>query len=181
PIEAEIVTISHEHSDHNQASRVKNVKKIINGPGEYEILGVSILGFSAYHDDKKGSLRGKNTIYVFEMDGVRCAHLGDLGHKLGEELTDNLGDIDVLLIPVGGEFTIGPEGATAVVQEVEPAIVIPMHYQAPGLNPQTFAKLLPVEAFLKEVGLSAETLPKLSLKKEEISQEGTKVVVLEKK
>ena len=92
-VEGDIVTVSHEHDDHNRVSLVKGAKKVISGPGEYEILGISILGFPSFHDDRKGSVRGKNTIYVFEIDGLRLAHLGDLGHALSEELVEDLGDM----------------------------------------------------------------------------------------
>jgi len=179
-VEGDIVTVSHEHDDHNQVSLVKSVKKVISGPGEYEILGISILGFPSFHDDKEGSVRGKNTIYVFEIDGLRIAHLGDLGHALSEELVEDLGDIDILMVPVGGEYTIGPNEATNVVSAIEPTIVIPMHYQMPGLKSETFSKLTPVDSFLKEVGLTSENLPKLIVKKEELGED-KKVVVLEKK
>ena len=179
-VEADIVTISHNHNDHNQASLVKNSKKVVVGPGEYEIMGISILGFASYHDADKGTKRGPNTIYVFEMDDLRLCHLGDLGHELSEDLVEALGDIDILFIPVGGEFTIGAESAVKVVQAVEPSIVIPMHYQAPGLNQESFKALAPVDDFLKEVGLTVERLPKLTIKKEEFGEE-KKVVVLEKK
>lgn len=179
--DADIVTVSHEHADHNQTESVKGIKKIINGPGEYEIMGISILGFASYHDNKKGEERGKNTIYVYEIDGMRIAHLGDLGHGLSEGLVEDLGDIDILLIPVGGEYTIDAEEATAIVREIEPSIVIPMHFAVPGLNSTNFAKLASVDGFLKEVGLNVERLPKLTIKKEEIIEEEQKVVVLEKK
>lgn len=179
-VDGDIVTVSHEHDDHNQVSLVKSVKKVISGPGEYEILGISILGFPSFHDDKEGSVRGKNTIYVFEIDGLRIAHLGDLGHALSEKLVEDLGDIDILMVPVGGEYTIGPNEATNVVSAIEPTIVIPMHYQMPGLKPETFSKLTPVDSFLKEVGLTSENLPKLIVKKEELGED-KKVVVLEKK
>jgi len=180
PVEADIVTVSHDHSDHNQASQVSGVKKVIAGPGEYEIMGISIIGFPSYHDEKGGSLRGKNTIYIYEMDGLRLAHLGDLGHKLSEEVVEDIGRIDILMVPVGGEFTIGPVEAAILTQAIEPSIVIPMHYQTPGLKSETFSKLGSVEPFLKEVGLKVETLPKLSIKKEELGED-QKVVVLEKK
>jgi len=179
-VEADIVTVSHEHADHNHLESVGGVKNIVRGPGEYEIMGVSILGFASAHDDKGGALRGKNTIYIFEIDGVRIAHLGDLGHKLSEGLVENIGHIDILMVPVGGEFTIGPDEATSVVQEIEPTIVIPMHYKLAGISESSFGKLAPVEEFLKEVGLTAETAPKLSVKREELGED-TKVVVLEKK
>lgn len=178
--EADIVTVSHEHKDHNQVSLVKGVKKVVAGPGEYEIMGVSIIGLPSFHDDKKGALRGKNTIYVIEMDGLRIAHLGDVGHELSEETVEALGDIDILLVPVGGEYTVGPNEAAGIVRSIEPTLVIPMHYQMPGLKPETFAKLFPLEPFLKEMGLSSETLPKLVVKKEELGEE-QKVIILEKK
>ena len=177
-IEADIVTISHLHEDHSRADLVKGTRKIVDGPGEYEIMGVSIIGLSSFHDAKKGAERGPNTIFVFEIEGLRLAHLGDLGHALSQELVEDMGGIDILMIPVGGFYTIGPEEAADVVREIEPKIVIPMHYQLPGLNPETFSKLYGVEAFLKEMGLPVENLPKLSIKKEEPS-EGSKVVVLE--
>lgn len=178
--EAEIVTISHHHEDHNRADLVTGMKKVIDGPGEYEIMGVSFIGLASFHDSKKGEERGVNTIYVIEMDGLRICHLGDLGHSLSDSLVESLGDIDILMIPVGGEFTIDAGEAVSVVQAIEPSIVIPMHYQVSGLT-ESFAKLSPVGDFLKEVGLSAETLPKLSIKKEEINPEVQRVVVLERK
>lgn len=182
PVEAEIVTVSHQHQDHNQVDLVKGVKKIISGPGEYEVLGVSILGLASFHDDKKGELRGKNTIYVIEMDGLRICHLGDLGHDLSDEQVGQIGDIDILMIPVGAEFTIGPKEAVSVVSEIEPFFVIPMHYQIPGLNPQVFAKLLPIESFLGECELTVEKMTKLVIKKEDIAKDqSTKVVVLPSK
>lgn len=181
-VEADIVTISHEHKDHSALDLVKNVKKFISGPGEYEISGVSIIGYPSFHDSEKGQKRGKNTIYVLEVEGLRLVHLGDLGHTLSEDMINNLGDIDVLMIPVGGEFTIGPKEANEMVGKIEPYFVLPMHYQAQGLNSETFAKLEPVDAFLKESGLSVERAPKFSLKKEDIiGEQNTKIIVLERK
>ncbi len=181
-VEGDIVTVSHDHEDHNATDRVSGVKKIVNGPGEYEIMGVSIIGYQSFHDSEKGAKRGKNTIYVIEADGLRVVHLGDLGHMLSEDLVNEIGDTDVLLVPVGGDFTIGPKEAASAVSDIDPYFIIPMHYQTPGLSAQTFSKLLPVEAFLKESGLPSENLPKLTLKKEDIIEDQTaKVIVLEKK
>lgn len=180
-VDADIVTVSHQHEDHNQVSLVNGAKKVVDGPGEYEIKGVSIIGFSSFHDDKKGEERGVNTIYVIEMDGLRLAHLGDLGHSLSDDLVAQLGDIDILMIPVGGKFTIDSAQAVSVVQSIEPSVTIPMHYQVQGLDPKTFSELAPVDTFLKEVGITAEVLPKLSIKKEDINPEGQKIVVLERK
>jgi len=177
-IEADIVTISHDHQDHNVTSAVENVHKVVDGPGEYEILGVSIIGLSTFHDDKKGELRGKNTIYVIEIDGLRIAHLGDLGHKLTESKLSDIGTIDILMIPVGGIYTIEPTIAANITRGIEPSVTIPMHYFNPDLNEETFGKLAKVETFLSEVGLTVERMKKLSVKSGNLSEE-KKVVVLE--
>ncbi len=188
--QADVVTISHHHKDHDAVSQVDEIKRVVDGPGEYEIGGVSIIGISSYHDDKqslaseaskKGEIRGKNTIYSIELDGLTIAHLGDLGHTLGEDKIKELADVDVLMIPVGGEFTIDSKTAVEIVKAINPTIVIPMHYQLPGLNPETFSKLSPPDAFLAEVGLKVEKLPKLSLKAGDLVVEDQKVVLLEKR
>jgi len=181
-VEGEIVTVSHSHPDHNAVSKVSGVKKVIEGPGEYEVMGVSIIGYPSFHDGKAGTERGKNTIFVIEADGLRLAHLGDLGHTLSDDLVNEMGSIDVLMIPVGGFFTIGPKEATEIVGKIDPYFTIPMHYAVPGLNADSFAKLEPVEKFLKEIGMTVEHLPKFSLRKEDILEDqGSKVIVLEKK
>ena len=179
-LSADILTISHDHGDHNNADLVSGVKKVISGPGEYEIQGVSIIGISTYHDDKKGKLRGKNTVYVIEIDGLRIAHLGDLGHKLDDKILERIGAIDILMIPVGGEYTVGPQEAAEVTRGIEPVITIPMHYQMPGLNPKTFAKLVSEKEFISDLGLQVEKLEKLNVRKD-ILGEDQRIVVLEKK
>lgn len=181
-VEADIVTVSHDHKDHSQADLVKGFKKLISGPGEYEVLGVSILGYPSFHDSEGGAKRGKNIIYVFEFDGLRMAHLGDLGQGLSEEKIAQIGDIDVLFIPVGGEVTIGAKEAVNIASEIDPYFIIPMHYQVPGLNKEIFSNLAPVDLFLSECGLSVEKMDKFSIKKEEIiDDQSVKVIVLEKK
>lgn len=180
-IDADIVTVSHAHTDHNKIDLVTNVKKVVEGPGEYEILGISIIGIQSFHDAKKGEERGKNTIFVYEIDGLRLCHLGDLGHTLGESTLDAIGRIDVLMVPVGGFYTIGPTEAVDVVQAVEPSNIIPMHYKMDGLNPELADKLTPVEDFIKALGITSEVLPKLSLNKDLLSEEEQKVYILEKK
>lgn len=179
-VEADIVTVSHDHADHNQYQLVKGVKRVVSGPGEYEIAGISIIGIPSFHDDKKGELRGKNTIYIIEAEGLRLCHLGDLGHVLSQELVQEIGEVDILMVPVGGEFTIGPKEASQVVMDIQPKIVVPMHFSLPGLNKEVFSKLSSVDEFLKELSLPTERLPKLSIKKEELAEE-SKAVVLEVK
>lgn len=181
-VDGDIVTVSHDHNDHNASDKVTGVKKIVQGPGEYEISGVSIIGYHSFHDNEKGAVRGKNTIYVIEAEGLRVVHLGDLGHMLSEDLINEMGDVDVLMIPVGGEYTIGPKEASEIVSKIEPFFVIPMHYMQDGLNVDAFAKMEPVETFLKESGLTTERTPKFTLKKEDILEDqNTKIIVLEKK
>lgn len=177
--DADIVTISHNHEDHNKIDLVKNTSMVINGPGEYEVKEVSVIGISSYHDDKKGEERGKNTIYVYEIDDVTIAHLGDLGHSLSADVLEEIGSIDILMIPVGGKYTIDAAEAVKVVQSIEPSIIIPMHYRMEGMA-DMFGELAPVTEFLTNAGLPSETLDKFSIKKGEFSEE-QKIIVLEKK
>ena len=167
-VEADIVTISHDHGDHNMESLVfppqDGKKKVISGPGEYEVKGVSINGFGSFHDDKKGELRGKNTIYVIYIDEFRLCHLGDLGEGISEETLSQMGDIDILFVPVGGVFTIGPEKAGEVVHSIEPKVIIPMHYQQVGINPQVFSELSTVDVFISKTGLRTERFDRYFIK-----------------
>lgn len=180
-ITADIVTISHAHKDHSQSDSVKETKMVISEPGEYEVMGVSIIGFKTFHDDKKGEERGGNTIYLYEIDDLRLAHLGDLGHKLPEDIIEDLGTLDILMLPVGGVYTIDAKVASEIVRSIEPAVVIPMHYKQTGMNMETFGKISEVEDFLKEVGLPVEETDKFSLKKGETLEGESKVVVLKPK
>lgn len=182
-IEADIVTVSHSHPDHNYTEVFEDpklVKKpvIVNGPGEYEIKGVNILGVSTFHDDKEGQERGKNTLYEIRMDGLVLVHLGDLGHKLTEKQTEEIEDVDILFLPVGGFYTLDPKMASEVIAELEPTIIIPMHYQRPGLNANNFDKLVGVNEFLKVMG-KTDVAPqdKLTISKDKLLEE-TQIVIL---
>lgn len=179
-VEADIVTVSHDHQDHNQKDQVQGSPFVILGPGEYEVKNVSIFGISSFHDAKEGSERGQNTIYLMEMDGLRVCHLGDLGHRLSDRELEELNGVDILFIPVGGFYTIGPKEAGEVISQLEPKIIIPMHYNFPGLNQEIFGKMSTLEDFLKEMGEKGEFLPKLSLSREGLPTE-TKIIVLERK
>lgn len=178
PLRADIVTVSHDHHNHNCVKRVKGDPKIINGPGEYEIKGIFITGISTFHDQKRGRVRGLNTVYLFEFDELTVCHLGDLGHVPTQSQVEELSDIDVLLIPVGAVHTINAAQAAEVISLLEPRIVIPMHYKTEGLKVE---KLAPVSKFLKEMGLKKQT-PQESLKvtKSNLPEE-TRVVVLDYK
>lgn len=180
PVEADIVTVSHHHKDHDQSQQIGGTPVVFDIPGEYEKNGVRIFGYSVYHDDKKGAERGRNTLFKIEMDEISILHCGDLGHTLDDDLIEEIDQIDVLLIPVGGTFTIGPDTAHELIAKLEPSIVIPMHYNSPKLNQDNFGSLLPVTDFLSRQGISEppEPVKKLSLKKADLTEE-TKVVVMD--
>lgn len=179
-IEASIVTISHDHKDHNQSQLVDGNPLIINLSGEYEKQGIRISGFSVFHDKKQGLDRGKNLMFKIEIEGVSILHCGDLGHIISDDLIDEIGEIQVLAVPVGGFYTIDAEEAVAIAKKIEPSIIIPMHYNQPKLNQEVFGKLSKVADFLNKMGLSTvEPVNKLTLKKEEFGQEEIKTVVME--
>jgi L-ascorbate metabolism protein UlaG (beta-lactamase superfamily) len=172
---ARIVTISHQHPGHSYARGVGGEPKIVERPGEYEIGGVLIIGISTFHDKEKGEKRSKNTVYLLEIDEVTVCHLGDLGHVLTGEQVEAIDDVDVLLLPVGGVATINASTAAEVVRQIEPKIVIPMHYKTPALK----MELDPVDKFLKEIGAKqVEPLPKLSVSKSNLPA-STQVVLLD--
>ena len=135
---------------------------MVTGPGEYEIGDVLIIGLPTFHDGEKGGKRGKNTIYLMEVDEVAVCHLGDLGHLLTTEQVEEMGNVDVLLLPVGGVSTIDAPMAAELVRQLEPKVVLPMHYKTEALN----RELEPVARFLKEMGVQeVDSKPKLSLTK----------------
>lgn len=135
-VEADIVTVSHDHFDHNCTGAVKEYKMLVNTPGDHGVDGVDIFGFKSYHDDKKGLLRGKNVVFRIRMDGVEVCHLGDIGEELSPMLAELIGSINVLLIPVGGRYTIDAAEAKEYVDRLMPDVVIPMHYMMDGYRTQ---------------------------------------------
>lgn len=178
-VEAEIITVSHQHNDHNRHDLVGGDKVIFDMPGEYERLGVKISGYQTYHDKNKGRDRGLNTIFKISADDINILHCGDLGEVLKDEFLDELGEVDILLIPVGGFYTINADEAIELIKKIEPSIVIPMHYNNLKLNQEVFGNLASVEEFLGKIGVGeCVPLPKLSIKKEELSEE-MKVILLE--
>ena len=151
-IQADLVLSSHDHFDHRYLEAVTGEPFVIGAPGEYEVKDVKVWGFPSFHDAENGSKRGKNTVYLFEAEGLSLCHLGDLGHPLDEKTVEEFEDLDVLFVPVGGTFTIGPSEAAKVVAQLEPKIIIPMHYRVGGMN-DSFKELQPVSAFLGEMGV----------------------------
>lgn len=173
--EADIVTVSHDHYDHNNTSSLRGAPFVVDGPGEYELKGISIKGIGSFHDEKRGKERGLNTLFVIEAEGIRICHLGDLGQKeLTDEQLEALGEIDILMIPVGGVYTIDGEEAAAIINRIEPKIVIPMHYKIPNLT----IKLQESDAFLKEIGAGKEVIDQLIIKKKDLPKEEMRVIVM---
>lgn len=172
-ISASIVTVSHNHAGHNNVVAVGGNPHAVKGPGEYEISDVLITGVASYHDDKKGQEYGRNTIYVIHMDDLVICHLGDLGHILQEEQLEEVADADILLVPIGGEHTINATQAAEIISQVEPRVVIPMHYHADGAEtPASLGK------FCREMGVENITAqPRLVVTRSNVPAE-TQVVVL---
>lgn len=133
-VETDIVTISHGHYDHNFVDCVKGNFHVINKVGNFYERDIPITGIHTYHDDEQGAKRGSNIVYTFGIDGMKLCHLGDLGHILTASQIEMIGEIDILLIPVGGVYTINFEEAIKVVQQLNPSIVIPMHYKTSVLK-----------------------------------------------
>ncbi len=185
-LSGDVLLITHNHHDHNNVKAVKPDPFIIKGPGEYEVKGVFVQGILSSHDEKEGkdlpsvkAGKGKNTIYTIEAEDMKFCHLGDLGQKeLTSEQLDKIGTVDVLMIPVGGEgYTISSVEAMKIVSQIEPKIVIPMHYEIPKLK----IKLDPVEKFLKAMGKNTGAVvpqEKFLAKESTMPKEGTEVVVL---
>jgi L-ascorbate metabolism protein UlaG (beta-lactamase superfamily) len=126
---ADIVTVSHDHADHNNVAAVKGNPQVVQGVGSHEAKGIKFKGIAAAHDPSSGKERGANTIFCFTLDGINVCHLGDLGHDLSDQTATEIGPVDVLLIPVGGNFTIDATVAGNVCQKRAPKVVIPMHFK----------------------------------------------------
>lgn len=148
PDEADIVTVSHDHTDHNFVEGLPGKPQVIKGAGRHELKGVVVEGIASYHDDAGGTQRGGNTIFVIDVDGIKVCHLGDLGHVLSDQEVQHIGQIDVLFIPVGGFFTIGPEEATTVADQLHPHLIFPMHVKTEKCT----LPIEPVDAFLQGKG-----------------------------
>jgi len=172
--EADIVTVSHGHHDHNNTDAIRGKPFIINTAGEYEIKGMFIEGVESAHDEKNGAERGENIIYRIEIEDISITHLGDLGHVLDTKQLEKLEGTDILIIPVGGKYTINAAKAVEVISQIEPRIVIPMHYKVPGLK----ADIDGVEKFIKELGIKPRNEEKLKISKKDLPQDDMELVVL---
>lgn len=172
--EADIVTISHDHYDHNNVSGLRGKPYIIDRAGEYDVKGILIEGIDSYHDEKDGKERGKNLIYRFVIDEINIAHLGDLGHALGNGQLEKLAGIDILLVPVGGNYTIDAKQAVSIISQIQPRIIIPMHYKVKNLK----VDIEGVDKFIKELGIKPTEEEKLKINKKDLPAEDMELVIL---
>ena len=174
-IKDDIVLVTHEHYDHNNVADANSEAFVIRNPGEYEKSGIQIQGIPSWHDNTNGSERGPNTIYVMTAEEITLCHLGDLGQeKLTDQQVEAIGDVDVLMIPVGGNYTIGPKEAVEVISQIGPKIVMAMHYKITGLT----VEIDSAEKFVKELGLTPEKLDKLKIQKKTLPAEEMKLIML---
>jgi L-ascorbate metabolism protein UlaG (beta-lactamase superfamily) len=173
-IEADIVTVSHDHYDHNNVKGLRGTPFIIKSAGEYDIKGMAVHGAESFHDAQTGKDRGLNIIYRMEVEDVSISHLGDLGHTLDNKQLELLQGTDILLIPVGGKFTLDAKKAVEVVSQIEPRIVIPMHYKVPGLK----IDIDGVDKFIKEIGIKPREEEKLKMSKRDLPADNMEVVLL---
>lgn len=163
---ADIVVVSHGHSDHDNVSAIKGKPEVVKGSGVKKVKGIEFKGIATYHDERQGAQRGTNTIFYFAMDDIRICHLGDLGHELTPEQAREIGKVDVLLLPVGGFYTIDANMAAKVADRLNPRIIVPMHFKTPKCD----YPITKVDDFLKgrknvrklessEVEFTAKDLP----------------------
>lgn len=132
PVEADCVTVSHAHHDHNYTAAAKGAK-VMSAPGEYTVGDFKITGLPSWHDEEQGAKRGSNIIFILEADGLSLAHMGDIGHMPSEDTIKAMGHIDILLIPVGGVYTVDYKQALDIAYKIAPKVVIPMHYASEKL------------------------------------------------
>jgi len=175
-IKDDLVLITHHHFDHDNVSEANPEALIIDGPGEYEKQGIQVRGVTSFHDKASGKERGLNTMYLIKAEDMVLCHLGDLGQdKLDDKQIEEIGDIDILMIPVGGTYTLDAKEAVSVVGQIEPKIVIPMHYKIKDLKIEVSGP----DKFLKEIGLSPEKVDKLKINKKNLPVEEMKLVMFQ--
>jgi len=169
---ADVVTVSHEHGDHNYVDGVQGNPEAVRGTAK--VKGIEFRGIHTYHDDAEGKLRGNNTVICFEVDGVRVCHLGDLGHPLNDKQTAELGSVDILLVPVGGNYTIDAKVASQLCDRLKPKVIIPMHFK----NDKCTFPIAGVDEFLQgKEGVSRPDASEVEFKQGELPA-STQIIVL---
>lgn len=173
-IKDNLVLVTHHHFDHDNTSEANPEAFIIDGPGEYEKQGISIRGIASFHDKTNGKERGSNTIYVVKAEEIVICHLGDIGQeKLEESQVEDIGDVDILMVPVGGTYTVDHKEAAGIIGQIEPKIIVPMHYKIKDLK----IDISGPDKFLKEIGLTPEKVDKLKIAKKNLPVDETKLIM----
>jgi L-ascorbate metabolism protein UlaG (beta-lactamase superfamily) len=171
---ADVVTISHDHSDHNNVAAVRGNPKVVSETVTTDVKGIKLKGIPCYHDDAQGKQRGKNILFCFEIDGIRVCHLGDLGHPLSDKEVAELGKVDILLIPVGGFYTLDARVAGQVCDRLKPKVILPMHFK----NDRCAYPIAGVDEFLRgKKGVSQLNASEVEFKKGELPA-STQIIVL---
>ncbi|MFZ5982379.1 MAG: MBL fold metallo-hydrolase [Patescibacteria group bacterium] len=173
---ADVVLVSHNHHDHNNAEALKGEPRILDIPGEYSISGVNIVGIDSFHDENNGETHGKNTIFLLESEELKICHLGDLGCELTSKQLDQIDGVDILMIPIGGKYTLDAEKAVDIIKKIEPAIIIPIHYKMPG---SSITDIDDEKKFCNEIGnCPAQKVSKLNIKKKDLEGKSMEVVLM---
>lgn len=173
--EADIVTVSHQHDDHNNVEALRGNPFVIDCAGEYDFKNVLVEGVDSFHDGNSGADRGRNIIFRLEIDDISVVHLGDLGQSLDSSQLEKLAGTDILLIPVGGKYTLDAKQAVEMIAQIEPRIIIPMHYKTDELKMDDIDG---VDKFIKEMGLTPTYEEKLKISKKDLPQEEMELVIL---
>jgi len=173
--QADLILVSHDHHDHNNVSALKGNPRVLDIPGEYSTFGVNIIGINSFHDNKSGEERGKNTIFILESEEIRICHLGDLGSDLTEKQLEEINGVNILMIPIGGKYTIDGEKAVDIIKKIEPNIIIPMHYKIKGSN----IDIDDEKKFCNEIGnCPSVKMSKISLKKKDLEEKSMEIILM---
>lgn len=173
--QADVIFVSHAHADHNNISAIKGDPVIIETPGEYAVKGINVVGVDSFHDNEEGLLRGRSTIYILEVEELKICHLGDLGSDLTGKQLEEIDGVDILFVPVGGNYTIDAKKAAELVRKIEPAIIIPMHYKTAGST----AEIEDESKFCSEMGnCPKEKITKFNIKKKDLEDKKMEIVLM---
>jgi len=174
--QADVVFVSHDHFDHNNVEALKGDPIIINTPGEYAVKGINVIGLDSFHDMEEGAKKGRSTIFILEVEDLKVCHLGDLGSELSGKQLEEIDGVDILFIPVGGNYTIDGKRAAELIRKIEPTIVIPMHYKVEGST----AEIEDLQKFCTEIGnCPKEKIAKYNLKKKDLEGKSMEVVIMD--